>query len=73
MRPAFWQLDKINVELEDRDVLVRMVHGRTLVAVTVEFRLPAGQTDRSVADLKRQAECLARESLLDLASFLDRP
>lgn len=73
MRPAFWQLDKVSVELEDRDVLVRMVHGKTLVAVTVEFRLPVCPKSKSVSDLKLQAECLARESLLDLASFLDRP
>lgn len=73
MRPVFWQLDSVRIDLDDRDVSVRIVHGKTLASVLVEFRLSEAALDTTVDDLRRRAECMARENVLDLASFLDRP
>ena len=73
MRPSFWQFDSIRIDLDDRDVSVRIVHGKTLASVVVEFRLSESALDTTVGDLRRRAEHLARESVLDLASFLDNP
>jgi len=71
MRPSFWQFDSVRIDLDDRDVTVRIVHGKTLASVLVEFRLSEAALDTSVGELRRRAEHLARESVLDLASFLD--
>ena len=37
------------------------------------IRLSEAALDTTVEDLKLRAECMARESVLDLASFLDNP
>lgn len=73
MRPRFWQFDSVRIDLDDRDVTVRIVHRKTLASVLVEFRLSEAALDTTVEDLKLRAECMARESVLDLASFLDNP
>lgn len=73
MRPKFWQYDSVKIDLEDRDVTVRLVHERSLAVVTVEFRIAEAALGTSAGELRRRAEYLARDRLLDLASFLDRP
>ncbi len=73
MRPVFWQFDSIRIDLEDRDVSVRIVHAKTLASVVVELRLSEMALDTSVSDLRQRVEHLARESVLDLASFFDSP
>lgn len=71
MRPVFWSIDSVQIDLEDRDASVKLVHGPTLASVVVEFRLTEAALAGSVDDLKRRVEHLARESVLDLASFFD--
>lgn len=72
MRPEFWRTDQIRIELEDRDVAVRIVHGRTLAAVTIEFRLPVQLPDVTLIELRERVEFLAQDNIRDLASFFDR-
>lgn len=71
MRAQMWKFDTVLVDLEDRDVTVRIVHARSMVSIAVEFRMMDAAMDTSVQELKRRAECLARERLLEVASFLD--
>ncbi len=71
MRPVFWSFDSVRIDLEDRDVSVKIVHGPTLASVVVQFRLSEAALDASVVELRRRVEHMARESVLDLASFLD--
>ncbi len=73
MRSASWQLDSLAIEFEDRDVTVRFTDGRTLAVVTVEFRMVEKALETSVEELKRRAEHLAGDYILDLALFLDSP
>lgn len=73
MRPKFWMCDEIQMELEERDVKVTFVNSRTLVAITVAFRLSEAASDTSFETLKRRCRHLAGDSILDLAAFLDRP
>jgi hypothetical protein len=73
MRPQFWQFDSVYIDLEDRDVRVQLRHAKLTAVVTVEFRLAESALDTSVYELKRRAEAIARDWLLDLASFLDQP
>lgn len=73
MRPSFWEVDSIRIDLEGRDVSVGFVQKKTLASVCVEFRLAEAALETTVTELRRRAEHLARESVLDLASFLDAP
>lgn len=73
MRPQLWQFDTVLIDLEDSDATVKLAHAKSLACVTVEFRMAEAAFDTSVHELKRRAECVARECLLQLASFLDQP
>lgn len=73
MRPVFWQFDSIRIDLDDRDVSVRIVHSKTLASVVVELRLNESVLDTSVSGLRERVEHLVRESVLDLASFFESP
>lgn len=73
MRPHLWQFDTVYIDLEDRDVTVRLAHAKSMAFVTVEFRMAEAALDTSVHELRRRAEFMARERLLELASFLDGP
>jgi hypothetical protein len=73
MRPQLWQFDTVCIDLEDRDVKVKIVHAKSSACVTVEFRMPEAAIDTTVQELKRRAEFIARERLLELASYLDEP
>lgn len=73
MRPKLWQIDAVFIDLEDRDVTIKLVHAKSLACVTVEFRMTEAAVDTSVRELKRRAEFIARDRLLELASFLDEP
>ncbi len=71
MRPKPWKFDTVFIDLEDRDVTVKLVHVKSSACVTVEFRLSDAAMRTSVAELRRRAEYIARDRILDLASFLD--
>tara|TARA_R110001606_G_scaffold279266_1_gene427760 strand:+ start:247 stop:468 length:222 start_codon:yes stop_codon:yes gene_type:complete len=73
MREKLWSFDTVVVDLEDRDVIVKLVHERTLAEITVQFRVPESSFNASVQTLRRHAETLAADKILDLASFLDAP
>lgn len=73
MRPQLWQFDSVSVDLEDRDVRVRLVHAKSSASVVVAFRMTEAAFDTSVAELRRRAEFIARDRILELASFLDAP
>jgi hypothetical protein len=53
MRPPFWQLDCVRIDLDDRDVSVRIVHRKTLASVLVEFRLSEAALDTTVDEIGR--------------------
>lgn len=72
MRPQLWQFDTVFIDLEDRDVTVKLAHAKSAACVTVQFRMAEAALDTSVHELKRRAEFIAREWLLELASFLDQ-
>jgi len=73
MRTKLWSFDTVVVDLEDRDVSVKLVHQRTLAEVTVQFRIPEQTLNASGNLLRRYAEALATDKILDLASYLDAP
>lgn len=71
MRKKLWQVDRVVVDLEDRDATVSLVHHISLSEVTVRFRLKPEQLLDSALPLRRRIEVLAAELVLDLGSFLD--
>lgn len=71
MRQHLWQVDKVTIDLEDRDAAVSLVHKLSLSEVTVHFRLKPEQLDAQAIPLRRRIEILAGEIVLDLGSFLD--
>lgn len=71
MRPVLWSFDSVRIDLEERDVSVKIVHGPTLVCISVEFRITEIALQTSVGELRRRVEHLARQKVLDLASFLE--
>lgn len=71
MRAKLWSFDTVVVDLEDRDVTVKLVHERTLAEVIVRFRLPETSLEERARVLRRHAELLATDKIQDLASFLD--
>lgn len=71
MRRHLWQVDRVIVDLEDRDATVSLVHHISLNEITVRFRLRPEQLDDAAAPLRRRVEALAAEIVLDLGSFLD--
>ena len=73
MRTQLWSFDTVIVDLEDRDVTVKLIHQRTLAEITVQFRVPERSLEASAQTLRRYAEALAADKILDLASFLDTP
>ena len=73
MRKKLWAFDMVSVDLEDRDILVKIIHRVTLTEITVQFRAPEKVLDASVHELRIYAETLATDCILDLASFLDQP
>lgn len=73
MRPKLWIFDTVFVDLEDRDVRVKLVHNITLAEITVEFRLAPSQLKGGPEELRQHIEFLATDKILDLASFLDNP
>tara|TARA_R110002049_G_scaffold223399_1_gene395060 strand:- start:4976 stop:5197 length:222 start_codon:yes stop_codon:yes gene_type:complete len=73
MRKKLWSFDTVVVDLEDRDVTVKFVHGMSLTEITVQFRISESSLNASTHSLRRHAEALATHNILDLASFLDAP
>lgn len=71
MRKHFWQVDRVLIDLEDRDAAVSLVHHLTLSEITVRFRLKPAQLDDAAIPLRRRIEALAEEIVLDLGSFYD--
>lgn len=71
MRPQLWKVDRIIVDLEDRDATVSLLHKINLSEITVRFRLKPEQMDDVAASLRRRIEVLASELILDLGSYLD--
>ncbi len=71
MRRHLWQVDRVVVDLEDRDATVSLVHHISLSEITVRFRLKPEQLDDAGIPLRRRVEVLAAEIVLDLGSFLD--
>ena len=71
MRKHLWQVDRVLVDLEDRDATVSLVHHISLNEITVRFRLRPEQLDDAALPLRRRVEVLAAEIILDLGSFLD--
>ena len=71
MREQLWSFDSAKLDLEDKDVVVDLVHRKTLARVQVRFRLKESQMRGSVKTLRKRLETLATDLLLDVASFLD--
>ena len=71
MRKHLWQVDRVLVDLEDRDATVSLVHHISLSEITVRFRLRPEQLDDTATALRRRVEALAAEIVLDLGSDLD--
>jgi hypothetical protein len=71
MRRILWQVDKVLVDLEDRDATVSLVHFVSLSEITVRFRLRPEQLSDTAGPLRRRIETLAADIILDLGSFLD--
>ena len=71
MRKHLWQVDRVVVDLEDRDATVSLVHHISLSEITVRFRLKPEQLCESALPLRQRIEVLAAELVLDLGSFLD--
>lgn len=71
MRKILWQVDRVVVDLEDRDATVSLVHHVSLSEITVRFRLKPEQLDETAPALRRRVEALAAEIVLDLGAFLD--
>ncbi len=71
MRKHLWQVDRVVVDLEDRDATVSLIHHISLSEITVRFRLKPEQLDDTAAPLRRRVEVLAAEIVLDLGSFYD--
>ncbi len=71
MRKHLWQVDRVLVDLEDRDATVSLVHHISLSEITVRFRLRPEQLDDTATALRRRVEALAAEIVLDLGSYLD--
>ena len=72
MRRKLWQVDRVLVDLEDRDATVSLVHHISLSEVTVRFRLEPEQLIDAAGPLRRRVELLAAQLVLDLGSFLDQ-
>ncbi len=64
MRKHLWQVDRVLVDLEDRDVTVSLVHHISLNEITVRFRLRPEQLDEAAIPLRRRVEVLAAETCL---------
>ncbi|KCZ64597.1 hypothetical protein [Hyphomonas atlantica] len=73
MRTKLWSFDTVVVDLEDRDVTVKLVHERAFAEITVQFSIPEKSLETSAQILRRHAEALATDRILDLASFVDAP
>ena len=73
MRTKLWMFDMVIVDLEDRDILVKLIPRISLTEITVQFRAPENVLDASVHELRFYAETLATDRVLDLACFLDQP
>lgn len=73
MRRHLWQVDRILVDLEDRDVAVSLIHHVSLSEITVKFRLKPEQLGDDAVSLRRRIEALAAEIVLDLGSYFDLP
>lgn len=71
MRQQLWQVDKVIVDLEDRDAAVTLVHKLNFSEVTIRFRLKPEQLISEAMPLRRRVETLAAEIVLDLGSFFD--
>jgi hypothetical protein len=71
MRKHLWQVDRVLVDLEDRDATVSLIHHISLSEITVRFRLRPEQLSESAMPLRRRIEVLAAEIVLDLGSYLD--
>jgi hypothetical protein len=71
MRKHLWQVDRVVVDLEDRDATVSLIHHISLSEITVRFRLKPEQLDDTAVPLRRRVEVLAAEIVLDLGSFYD--
>jgi len=71
MRKHLWQVDRVVIDLEDRDATVSIIHHVSLSEITVRFRLKPEQLGESALPLRRRIEVLASEIVLDLGSFYD--
>ena len=74
MRTKLWSFDTVVVDLEDRDVTVKLVHERTLAEITVQFRIPETSLETSALISRCHAETLTTDRIFDpCPPFLDAP
>ena len=71
MRKQLWQVDRVVIDLEDRDATVSLLHKISLSEITVRFRLKPEQLEEAAISLRKRIEVLAADLVLDLGSFLD--
>lgn len=71
MRQRLWEVDRVVIDLEDRDATVSLLHKISLSEITVRFRLKPEQLADQEQSLRRRIEFLAADIVLDLGSFLD--
>lgn len=71
MRQQLWHVDRVIIDLEDRDATVSLLHKISLSEITVRFRLKPEQLEDAAITLRRRIEVLAADLVLDLGSFLD--
>lgn len=71
MRQHLWQVDRVIVDLEDRDATVCLLHKVSLSEVSVRFRLRPEQLDEVAGPLRRRIEALAAEIIRDLGSYFE--
>lgn len=71
MRKQLWQVDRVIIDLEDRDATVSLLHKISLSEITVRFRLKPEQLEEAAISLRKRIEVLAADLVLDLGSFLD--
>jgi len=73
MRKKLWDFDAVELDLEDRDAKVILVHKISGVQIEVRFRLPKHCIRGSASSIKTGLELLAADQVLELASYLDAP
>ncbi|MEM6412957.1 MAG: hypothetical protein AAF683_15655 [Pseudomonadota bacterium] len=73
MRQKLWDVDAVELDLEDRDAKVTLVHKISGVQIEVRFRIPPESIRGSTKSIKTGVELMAAYQVLELASYLDAP